>query len=172
MPYWQLYYHLVWGTKDRAPLITSDIEDHVYHLLRQKAMDLEAVVFAINGMPDHVHMIAAIPPKLAVAHFVGQIKAVSATKFNRSAGSEQHLVWQGEYGVFSFDGKRLPNYISYVERQKEHHSSNTTIAILERQDGAGPQPLHEPGGPYLTEDETWRREMDRLTNQSPQPGVG
>jgi putative transposase len=165
MPFWQLYYHLVWATKDRAPLITGDVEDQVHHYLRQKALDLEAVVFAINGMPDHVHMVAAIPPKIAVAHFVGQIKAVSATKFNRSAGEALHLVWQGEYGAFSFDSKRLPNYIRYVERQEEHHATNSTIAILERLDGAGPQLLHEPTGLYLTEDEAWRREMDHLTNQ-------
>ena len=40
-----------------------------------------------------------------------------------------------EYGVFSFDGKRLPNYIAYVERQKEHHTQHTTIPILERTEG-------------------------------------
>ena len=164
MPYWQLYYHLVWATKDRAPLITRDVEAQVHHLLRQKMIDLEAVVFALNGMPDHVHVVVSIPPKISVAHFVGQIKAVSATKFNRTAADGLHLVWQGEYGAFSFDGKRLPNYIGYVERQKAHHQANTTLAILERYDGAGPQLLHEPGAHYVTDDAAWRDELSGLVS--------
>jgi len=167
MPYWQLFYHLVWATKDRAPLITNDVEQQVHHLLRQKAIDLEAVVFALNGMPDHIHMVTAIPPKIAVAHFIGQIKAVAATKFNRSAGAEPHLVWQGEYGVFSFDVKRLPNYVNYVERQKEHHRTNTTIAILERFDGVGPRLLHEEAASYLSEEQAWRLELDNFAEPAP-----
>ena len=162
MPYWQLYYHLVWATKDRAPIITSDIEAQVYHLLRQKMLDLEGLVYALNGMPDHVHAVAAIPPKISVAHFVGQIKAVSATKFNRASRDDVHLVWQAEYGAFTFDGKRLPNFIGYVEQQKEHHQANTTLAILERHAGAGPQFLLEPRSSYATDDSAWRDELAGL----------
>jgi hypothetical protein len=40
--------------------------------------------------------------------------------------------WQEEYGVFSFDRKRLPNFIGYVERQKDHHTQGTIIPVLER----------------------------------------
>ncbi len=167
MPYWQLFYHLVWATKARAPLITTDVEAQVHHLLRQKMIDLEAVVFALNGMPDHVHVVAAIPPKISVSHFIGQIKAVSATKFNHTAGDGQHLVWQGEYGAFSFDGKRLPNYVRYVDGQKEHHQANSTIAILERHDGPGPQLLHEASASYITDDAAWRDELAGLATDQP-----
>jgi REP element-mobilizing transposase RayT len=26
MPYWRMFYHIVWTTKHRAPLITPDLE--------------------------------------------------------------------------------------------------------------------------------------------------
>lgn len=29
MPYWQLFYHLVWSTKNREPLITPIVEKHI-----------------------------------------------------------------------------------------------------------------------------------------------
>ena len=32
----------------------------------------------------------------------------------------------------TFDGKRLPYVIAYVERQKEHHAAGTLIPVLER----------------------------------------
>ena len=143
MPFWQLYYHMVWATKNREPILTPEVEPVVHDLLRGKAIGLEAVVFALNGTADHVHLIAAIPPKLAVARFIGQVKAVAATRFNKSGLPGGPLFWQEEYGVFSFDGKRLVNHIAYVERQKEHHAANTEIPILERINGEGVKMVRE-----------------------------
>ncbi len=161
MPYWQLFYHLVWSTKYREPLITPEFEPIVYDLVQTKAIGLGATVFAIGGMPDHVHIVAAIPPKIAVAKFVGQIKAVAATKFNKM-NTGGVLYWQNEYGVFSFDGKRLPNVIAYVQRQKEHHAKQGTIPVLERQSGDNKWLLREPGPVYAVDDATWRAELDAL----------
>jgi len=161
MPYWQLFYHIVWSTKNRAPLLTPGVESVIHGYLRAKAIGLGAVVFALNGILDHVHLVVAIPPAIAVAKFIGQIKAVASTKFNKS-GRDEVFFWQEEYGIFSFDGKRLPNYIAYVERQKEHHAQHTTIPILERTDGEAVMVLREPIAPYALNDDDWRRELENL----------
>jgi len=164
MPYWQLFYHIVWSTKNREPLLTPDVEPIIHGFLRSKAIGLEAVVFALNGTVDHVHLVAAIPPKIAVAKFIGQVKAVASTKFNKSGMSQVAFFWQEEYGVFSFDGKRLPNYIAYVERQKEHHAQRTTIPILERSDDAAVAVLREPPAAYALTDDEWRHELENLSH--------
>jgi REP element-mobilizing transposase RayT len=164
MPYWQLFYHIIWSTKNREPLLTPDVEPILHGFLRSKAIGLEAVVFALNGTVDHVHLVAAIPPKIAVAKFIGQVKAVASTKFNKSGMSQIAFFWQEEYGVFSFDGKRLPNYIAYVERQKEHHAQRTTLPILERSDDAAVGVLREPPAAYALDDDEWRRELETLSN--------
>lgn len=162
MPYWQLFYHMVWATKNRLPLLTPDVEVVIYDLLRGKAIGLGATVFALGGVLDHVHMVVAIPPKIAVAAFIGQIKAVASTKFNKSGLSEGAFFWQEEYSVFSFDRNRLPNYIAYVERQKQHHVQHTTIPILERTDDMAIHFARETAVPYLIEDNTWRDELNAL----------
>ncbi len=162
MPYWQLFYHIIWSTKDRLPLLTPDIETFIHDLLRRKAIGLGATVFALNGVLDHVHMVAAIPPKIAVAKFIGQIKGAASTKFNKSGVSEVSFFWQEEYSVFSFDGKRLANYIAYVERQKEHHAQGTIIPILERTDNMVVRFAQEAAIPYAAEEEVWRRELEAL----------
>jgi REP element-mobilizing transposase RayT len=164
MPYWRLFYHMVWSTKDRLPLLTPDVETVIFNLLRSKAIGLDATVFALNSVLDHVHMVVAIPPKIAVAKFIGQIKAVASTKFNKSGVSEVPFFWQEEYGAFSFDGKRLPNYIAYVERQKEHHALGTIIPVLERIDDMAVRFAHEAGVSYAVEEETWRRELETLAS--------
>lgn len=163
MPYWQLFYHLVWTTKRRRPLLTPEVEPVIHNFLRTKAIGLGATVFALNGMPDHVHMVAAIPPKIAVATFVGQIKAVASTKFNKTEhGRAAPFFWQAEYGAFSLDRKRLPPVIAYVERQKEHHAQQTTLAVLERMDGDGVKMVQESAAHYVVDDADWRREMEEL----------
>lgn len=61
------------------------------------------------------------------------MKGVASARFNK-LGSHPLLYWQEKYGAFTFDGKRLPNMIHYVECQKQHHAARTLIAVLERMD--------------------------------------
>ena len=159
MPYWQLFYHVVWATKNRVPLVTPQIEDTVFGMLRRKAEALEAVVYALNGTDDHLHMVVAIPPKIAVATFIGQVKAAVSATYNKAEGTKASLYWQDEYSVFSFDGKRLPNYVAYVEQQKEHHANGTTIAILERAEGDPIKSVRDAVDDYYVDDTQWRLEM-------------
>ena len=158
MPYWQLFYHIIWGTKNREPLLTPRVETVIHGYVRSKAIGLGATVFALDGTVDHVHVVAAIPPKIPVAKFIGQIKAVASTRFNKSHPSTPFF-WQGEYGVLSFDGKRLPNYIAYVRQQKEHHSQNSIIPILERTSDGAPQLVRESNELYAVSDRDWWEEM-------------
>lgn len=163
MPYHQLYYHLVWATRNREPLLTPEVEPIVYDLLRAKAVGLGAIVFALGGWVDHVHMVASIPPVIAVSKFIGQTKGATSTRFNKG-GHGSLLFWQDEYAALTFDAKRLANYIAYVQRQKEHHSQGTTIAPLERTEGQHTSLLmvSEEPADYATEDEAWRRELMEL----------
>ncbi len=163
MPYHQLFYHLVWATKNREPLVTPDIEPIVHGLLRSKAVGLHATLFALNGMEDHAHMIVSIPPAIAVSTFIGQVKGVASTRFNKG-GHGSVLFWQDEYAAFTFDAKRLPNHVAYVQRQKEHHSQGTIIPLLERTAGQDTSLLMvgDEIADYWAEDESWRQELMEL----------
>ncbi len=156
MPYWQLFYHIVWSTKNREPLLTPEIEPMVYGYIKSKAIGLEGVLFALNGVADHLHLVVSIPPKIAVSTFIGQVKGVTSTKFNKSGIRDQSLFWQEEYGVFSFDRKRLANIVAYVEHQKEHHAQGELIPVLERTDDAGVRLSRELPVSYASDNEWWR----------------
>ncbi len=160
MPYYQLFYHLVWSTKDRQPLLTDEVEPIIHGLLRAKATGLGAIVFALDGVEDHVHLVVSIPPAMAVARFVGQVKAVASTRFNKAHPESHSFFWQDEYGAFSFDGKRLPNVIAYVNQQKLHHSQGTALPVLERTSEGAPKLMREPLAAYIVEDGNWRHEME------------
>jgi len=59
--YTQLYYHFVWSTRDRQPLITVELEPHLHRYIRHKCQELEVFVHALNSMPDHVHLACGEP---------------------------------------------------------------------------------------------------------------
>jgi putative transposase len=162
MPYCQLFYHLVWSTKNRLPLLSAEVEPVIHNFLRAKALGLGATVFALDGEQDHVHVVASIPPSVAVSKFIGQIKAVASTKFNKEHPEGSPFFWQEEYGAFSFDAKRLPNYIAYVERQKEHHAQGSVIPILERTTNGFPTLIREEAASYAVEDAAWRDELEAM----------
>jgi REP element-mobilizing transposase RayT len=157
MSYWQLFYHIVWATKNREPILTPQVEAVIHGFLQNKALGLEATVHALDGYLDHVHMVVSIPPKIAVSKFVGQVKAVASVRYNQANPQAEPFYWQEEFGVFSFDRKRLPNFVAYVQRQKYHHAQNNLIPVLERD--LVEEILHEPPSVYGVADAKWWCEM-------------
>lgn len=131
MPYWSLYYHIVWGTKNRLPLIEPAWEAELYGYLWGKAVALGCIPHAINGMMDHTHVVVSIPPKLSVAAITGQLKGASSHRINEIFVSHHSFAWQAEYGVFSFSEKSLQRVVEYVKNQKIHHAGNRLIPDLE-----------------------------------------
>lgn len=163
MPYTQLFYHLVWATKERAPLITPRVRPMLYGFIRAKAVGLGGTVFAIGGVEDHVHVVTSVPPRIALATFIGQVKGVASAKVNREGIlGDIRFSWQEEYGAFSFDRKRLPYVVAYVEQQEEHHAQGRTIRVLERVNDVEDAMLREDAPDYVPDYEAWLIEMNAL----------
>jgi REP-associated tyrosine transposase len=78
MPYWQLYYHFIWGTKNSLPLIDSALEPDLYRALAAKTQDMGGFVHSIGGMEDQIHLAVSVPPKIAPAKFIGDVKGNSS----------------------------------------------------------------------------------------------
>jgi putative transposase len=133
MPFWRTYYHLIWATQDRQPLITPEKESELYGYIIGKGDALGCIIHAINGTENHIHIVASIPPKLSIAEFVKQIKGSSSYHLNHcKLASNLEFSWQNGYGVLSLGGKQLDDAKAYVNNQKEHHRQGTIIKSLER----------------------------------------
>src|ERR1044071_1581867 len=121
MPYWRLFYHAIWSTKNRLPLIESAWEEDLYGYLWGKATALECFPHAINGIADHIHVVISIPPKLSIAAIIGQLKGASSHRINEIFISHRSFAWQAEYDIVSFSVKSLSGIVNYVNNQKQHH---------------------------------------------------
>jgi putative transposase len=150
MPYWRLFYHFTWGTKNREPLIAPEWEKSLHNVIAAKTTNLEALVHAVGGIEDHVHLVVSVPPKIALSTFIGQVKGNSSHFVNHELDVDFRFAWQAEYGVVSFGSKMLDMVVRYVRNQQRHHAEGTTIAMLERivsQEGAGLNPRTERAKP-------------------------
>jgi len=131
MAFWRHYYHLVWATKRREPLIGPEIEARVYAYLVSKAAELGVYVYAINGWSDHIHLVVAIPPRLSVAEVVKHLKGASAHFVNHGLALDVKFGWQRGYGSLAIGMQQRPIAEAYVRNQKEHHAAQTTNGWLE-----------------------------------------
>jgi REP element-mobilizing transposase RayT len=144
MTYWRLHYHLIWATFERTASITRARERTIYTILYRKAEELGVIVHAAGNAADHIHIVASIPPRLAVAEFVRHVKGASARAVNRMAGSPGDFRWQTGYAALSLGEEALPVVSAYARRQKEHHRAHSLqdpFEWIEEGDEAG----HEPG---------------------------
>jgi putative transposase len=131
MPYCRLFYHFVWATKERLSLITDTNREPIFAAIAAKVDELKGMVYALNGMPDHVHLVTTIPPHLPLATFIGQIKGSSSHLASRLGGDSTVFAWQAEYGVVSVSESHLPIVVRYVNFQQQHHSAHTLNRALE-----------------------------------------
>jgi len=129
MAYWRLYYHFVWTTKYREPLITPDLEPPIYRWLYNEAKKLYCPFFYIGGISDHLHILTAVRPSIAPSEVMHQLKGSSS----RFISQEFRIPfdWQEGYGVFSVSASLLDTIKAYVLHQKLHHAAQTLVADWE-----------------------------------------
>ena len=127
--------HYVWATKGREPLLTPEIEATVYRCIQNEAQSMKCTVLALNGLPDHVHLlvkITATTPMLA--DFMKRIKGVSSAFANDLPGRDALFRWQEGYGVHAVATSNKQTIIEYVQNQKQRHAENKLISELEETD--------------------------------------
>lgn len=134
MSYWRLYYHIIWATYERQPLLDARTKDGIFEYIQNKITSLEGVFHAIGGIEDHVHLVVSIPPKIAIADFVQRIKGSSSHYINESRKDLAKFAWQHEYGVVSFSHNQLDQVTEYVLNQEQRHKSGDVHPIFERID--------------------------------------
>src|SRR2546422_4350861 len=97
----QLVYHFVWATKNREPLLTTDVEKRLLPYLAAKCNELGYTLHAVNGALDHMHMLLSLAPTVTVSDVAKNLKGASAHYINKEVSSPDTLYWQDGYGVIT-----------------------------------------------------------------------
>ena len=158
--YEEAYHHFVWATKMREEMVLPRFESLLHGYVRQKCREMGAFVYAINGMPDHLHLVCAIPGTLAVSDFMNGVKGGSSYYISHLSQGES-LRWQPGYGHLTFATNDLARVTAYVGNQKIHHSGGSLSPKMERT-SSGPEGL-SPISPALQGRVTERRTIYRVS---------
>ena len=124
-PYTELFYHLVWATWDRLPLISPDAEPRLYGAIQSKLRELRGIPIAIGGTDNHVHCLCMMHPTISIAYLVQQAKGASSHLMTYELGL-QEFKWQGAYGAFTLGRDAVPTVRAYCLDQKRHHTAGDT----------------------------------------------
>jgi len=151
MAYWRLQYHLVWATTLRQPLISADTARVIEQALYRKARELGITIHQVGGVEDHIHVVASIPPRVAVAACLQQFKGASSYAVNSDLHHATRFRWQDGYGVLTLGESSLGRVIDYVRRQREHHATGELLPALEQ---CEPPVSSLPGVPGATNSRT------------------
>ena len=120
---WECKYHIIFIPKYRRKALYGQLRRHLGEVIRKLAEQKESRVEEGHLMPDHVHMMIAIPPKYAVSQVVGFIKGKSAIYLARNYGERsrnfvgQHF-WARGYFV-STVGRDEETIREYIRHQEE-----------------------------------------------------
>ena len=119
--YTNLLVHGIFSTKDRLPMIESEIKTELLAVIGGIIRNIKGRAYAINGTDDHLHMLVSIPPSLAVSEAMQKIKANSSRWVHEKWSKRKAFGWQEGYGAFSVSKSNVPGVIKYIDTQEEHH---------------------------------------------------
>lgn len=123
--YSQLYIHIVFTVKGRQNLISKNWKDELYKYITGTISNKGQKLIAINGMPDHIHILIGLKPDKSISNLVRDIKANSSKFINDKKWINGKFEWQTGFGAFSYNHSQLTNVIRYIENQEEHYRKKT-----------------------------------------------
>ena len=120
---WKCEYHIVWIPQYRRKALYGRVRVDVREILRTLCKYKNVEIVAGSVMLDHIHLVVAIPPKLAVSDFVGYLKGKSALQiFDRHpelATRYDRTMWARGYFVSTIADVDEATIRKYVEEQYE-----------------------------------------------------
>ena len=135
---WMCKYHIVFTPKYRRKAIygqyREDLKEIIKILCKYKGVEI------IEGhmMPDHVHLLVSIPPRISVSSFMGYLKGKGALMmFDRHANlkykyGNRHFWAEGYY--VSTVGLNEATIKKYIQDQEKHDIALDKLSVRERED--------------------------------------
>ena len=135
---WMCKYHIVFTPKYRRKIIYNQYKESIRDILKQLCAYKGVEILEGHLMPDHVHMLVSIPPKLSVSQFMGYLKGKSALMiFDKHANlkykfGNRHFWAEGYY--VSTVGLNEATIKKYIQEQESHDIAMDKLSVKEYED--------------------------------------
>ena len=136
---WNCQYHIVFTPKYRRKAIYAKLRSDIGKYLRRLCEYKGVEIVEAHAMPDHIHMLVKIPPKMAVSSFMGYLKGKSSLMiFDEHANlkynyGSRHFWSEGYYvSTVGLNKKTIVNYIKNQELEDQLEDKRSLKEYKER----------------------------------------
>lgn len=123
--YTQIHLQFVFVVKYRDGLILPSFKEELYKYITAIIQNHNHKLLAINGMPDHVHILVGMRPSQSISDLLQEVKKSSSKWINDKNFLKIKFAWQPGFGAFSYSKSHVNNLIRYIENQEEHHKKKS-----------------------------------------------
>ena len=135
---WMCKYNIVFTPKYRRKIIYNQNKTRIRDILKQLCAYKGVEIIEGHLMPDHIHMLVSIPPKISVSSFMGYLKGKSSLMiFDKLANlkykfGNRHF-WADGYYV-STVGLNEATIRKYIQEQESHDIAMDKLSVKEYKD--------------------------------------
>ena len=135
---WLCKYHIVFTPKYRRKIIFNQYRESLIEFFKRLCSYKGVEIIEGHMMPDHVHLLVSIPPKIAVSTFVGYLKGKSALMM-----FDKHANLKYKFGNRHFwaEWYYVPTVVlneetikKYIEEQEKHDMALDKLSVREYED--------------------------------------
>jgi putative transposase len=126
--YLSLHYHLVFSTKDRAPVIAPPWRLRLHHYIGGAIRGLGGFPEEVGGIADHVHLLIGLKATHCLADVMRELKKASSIWVHEEIGSSQMFAWQEGYAAFTVSATARAAVRKQVHRRARGTSSDQIVS--------------------------------------------
>ena len=130
---WMCKYHIVFTPKYRRKVIYYKVREDLQKIIKDQCKWKGVEILEGHMMPDHIHLLLSIPPKIRVSDFMGYLKGKRAMMiFDRHANlkykyGNRHFWVTGYYvSTVGLNEKTIAKYIREQDKQDQIMDKITT----------------------------------------------
>jgi REP element-mobilizing transposase RayT len=123
--YTKLYVHVVFAVYKRQPLISNQWSNQLFAYINGIISNNNHKLIAINGMPDHIHLLISLSPDQPISDLIRDIKSNATLWINKNQRHPTKFTWQRGYSAFAVSFSDVNRVRDYIKNQQEHHRTKT-----------------------------------------------
>jgi REP element-mobilizing transposase RayT len=118
--YLSLHYHIVFGTKNREPLIAPSWRARLHEYMGGTISGLGGIPQGIGGVADHVHLLIGLKATHCISDILRELKKASSLWVHETLKIPS-FTWQEGYAAFTVSATSRSGVRTYIANQEEHH---------------------------------------------------
>ena len=116
---------MIFSTKGRAPLLTEPFRQRAHSYIATVLADMGCRGITVGGVEDHVHILCLFSKAFSTSDVLKNVKQESSKVIKTFDSSLSEFRWQAGYGLFGVSPHDFETVRNYVNRQVEHHRTES-----------------------------------------------